>query len=327
VAVFALATVAAFGVPLAGLPTLPSRAAAVPAPSGSAEPEFGDRFWKHWGDGRAELAGYDLTFPRYGAPRMGTAVAIFVTETFSHALRVKADPGRHPRADEFPVLKLNLVRDFATGIYDYNLMTSAFVALERRDGRPAGAVTKLSFSSQEWCGNVYAQALFDAGSARVTSHSYFDGEADQERRVAVPAGAVCEDALLVWARGLAAPLLGPGESRRVPIVRSLAVSRLTHVPFALDTAVLSRAASPERVRVPAGSIECDVYRAEITGGRSWTIHVERAEPHRIVAWRTAAGEEGRLRAADRIAYWRANGPDGVALLPKLGLTPRPPHTP
>ncbi|MFP3940527.1 MAG: hypothetical protein ACLF0P_09500 [Thermoanaerobaculia bacterium] len=41
------------------------------AQGGGAEelaPEFGDGFWEHWGDGRAELAGYDLVRPR--EPRM-----------------------------------------------------------------------------------------------------------------------------------------------------------------------------------------------------------------------------------------------------------------
>src|SRR5258708_5205492 len=77
-----------------------------------------DEFWAHWGDGKAELDGYALTQPRYGQKRAGTAVLIFVTEDFSDSLRVKADPGKHPAADVYPVLKLNFVRDFQTGIYD-----------------------------------------------------------------------------------------------------------------------------------------------------------------------------------------------------------------
>lgn len=68
-------------------------------------------FWKHWGDGQAELSGYRLIQPRYGQPRLGQAVLIFVTETFSERDRVKADPGKHPASDEFPVMKLNLKKD------------------------------------------------------------------------------------------------------------------------------------------------------------------------------------------------------------------------
>ena len=72
------------------------------------------------------MNGYRLVQPRYGAKRAGTAVLIYVTEDFSDSLRVKADPGKHPASDVYPVLKLNAVRDFQTGIYDYNVMTSVF---------------------------------------------------------------------------------------------------------------------------------------------------------------------------------------------------------
>ena len=57
---------------------------------------FGKPFWNQWGDGRAELAAYDLTIPRYGEVRKGLAVSIVIPETFSSALRVKADRGKHP---------------------------------------------------------------------------------------------------------------------------------------------------------------------------------------------------------------------------------------
>src|SRR5713101_837527 len=174
--------------------------ASVPAPLGSS-PVFGEEFWKRWGDGKGEVSGYDLTFPRYGELRKGVAVVVFVTETFSNSARVKSDPGKHPKSDEFPVMKLNLVQDFSTGIYDYNLLTSAFVALAPVNGRPAGSATKVSFSSQEWCGHVYAQVLFDAHYARFTSHSYFDSEADSSASLELPNGALSEDALLAWARG------------------------------------------------------------------------------------------------------------------------------
>ena len=176
-------------------------------------PAYGPEFWDHWGDGQAELAGYELTYSRYGEPRSGTAVAIFVTETFSGARHVKHESGGGPDADVFQVLKLNLVQDFPTGIYDYNLMTSAFVALEPRLGRPAGSPAKISFSSQEWCGQVYAQVRFEHDGLRLDSHSYFDGEADRELPLDYPADGLAEDTLPVWARGLAAPALAPGTSR------------------------------------------------------------------------------------------------------------------
>jgi hypothetical protein len=318
--IHAFAVAAAVAGALLGRPT--------PAPCAPAAPalEFGDAFWRHWGDGRAEIDSYDLVFPRYGEPRQGVAVAVYVTETFANTPRVKSDPGRHPATEEFPVLKLNLVRDFPTGIYDYNVMTSTFVALAPVNRRPAGSTTKVSFSSQEWCGNVYAQLLFDDGRARHTLHSYFDGEADRDEPLTVPNDAVTEDALLVWARGLATPLLAPGESRRVSLVRSLLVARLRHQPVAVERATLSRDRSAVRVTVPAGTFDTDVLRAAI-GARTWIFHVERAAPRRVVQWQTGDGERARLVKSDRVAYWQMNAARDISELGRIGLAPRPPRTP
>lgn len=314
IAAFALLTSCVTAAPPA------AKSGLVPA---APSPAYGDAFWKHWGDGRAELAAYDLETPRYGEPRRGVAVAIFVTETFSSSLRVKADPGKHPKSDEFPVLKLNLVQDFATGIYDYNLMTSAFVALEPVNGRPAGAPTKVSFSAQEWCGQAYGQLLFDSAGARYTSHSYFDGEADQSAELPVPPGAVSEDALLVWARGLAYPAVTAGDSVVAPLARSLRESRLLHRSESVANATFSRASAHESVTVPAGTFECERSEVRVAGGRMWRFFTEAAAPQRVVRWECSDGEHAELLGSDRLEYWKLNAPGGESYLSRLGLKPRP----
>lgn len=293
----------------------------------AGEPVFDRAFWGHWGDGQAELSSYDLVMPRYGQPRRGTAVAIFVTETFSDLLRVKADPGKHPPADQFPVMKLNLMRDFPTGVYDYNLMTSAFVALAARDGRPAGATTKVSFGSQEWCGHVYQQALFDRAGVRYQSHSYFDGEADQSGTMDYPSDGVAEDSLLLWARGLAWPTVEPGREVSVPVLRSLTSARLNHVPLAWLAAKLRRSAQVVDVAVPAGTFKANVCEVQIENERSWTIYVEESEPRRILKWETSDSQKAELIATARLKYWEMNGAGFESALEKLGLQPRPPRTP
>ena len=282
-------------------------------------PGFNDTFWEHWGDGYAELAGYELTFPRYGAFRSGTAVLIFVTETFSMADRVKADPGEHPPRDEIPVMKVNVVQDFPTGIYDYNMMTSSFVALVPQQGRPAGYPLKVSFSSQEWCGNVYSQLLFDDERLRGQLHSYFDGEADQTYMLEYPENGISADALWFWARQLAAPTLRPGESQELPVLGSLAMSRLAHEPLRWHSARLSRADTPTSLSVPAGDFEVEAYTAALENGPTYTFHVEVAAPHRIVRWETSTGERGDLKGSDRLKYWELHDPGGRALLSNLGL--------
>lgn len=293
---------------------------------GLAPLAVGDAFWSHWGDGRAEIATYDLVLPRYGERRQGTAVAVFVTEPFLESARVKADrPGKS--GDSFQVVKLNLVKDFQTGVYDYNTMLSAFVSLEDVAGRPAGTPAKLSFSSQEWCGHVYHQVLFDRDGLRETLHSYFEGEADREGRLARPADGIAEDTLYLWARGLAAPALAPGESRNVSVLRSLQDARFMHRDLDWSEATLSRAERPSTVEVPAGSFEADRYTAEIEGGLRWTFDVEHAAPHRLLRWERSGGERGELVAVDRMPYWNLHDNADVDALDRIGLTPRPPRTP
>nr|MCU0229429.1 hypothetical protein [Bryobacterales bacterium] len=227
VGVLALLLVGCEAKPGAGAGQPPGPVAPTSAPTGGkanvedSPGRYDAAFWKVWGDGQAELAGYSLRTMRYGQPREGTAVTIFVTEPFSNEARVKADAGKHSPADEFPVMKLNLMEDFPTGIYDYNVMTSVFVALRAVNGRPAGRATKISFSAQEWCGQVYQQLLFDESKVRSTLHSYFDGEGDASSELPAPRDGISEEELLFWARGMAAPFLNPGESRSLPLLGSL----------------------------------------------------------------------------------------------------------
>ncbi|MGH7214910.1 MAG: hypothetical protein ACREIT_09120 [Tepidisphaeraceae bacterium] len=294
-----------------------------------AAASFDAAFDRYWGDQKGELAGYDLLAPRYGELRQGVAVTIFVTEPFSNSARVKADPGKHPPQDEFPVMKLNLVEDFPTGIYDYNLMTSVFIALKPINGLPVGSPTKVSFSAQEWCGQVYHQLLFDGFDKGIhsTRHSYFDGEADADENLPHPRDGISEDALLHWARGLAEPFMKPGESRKVQLLRSAKNARLRHQPLDWTRATLRRQAKSETIEVPAGRFECEVRTVDSEGNGRWTFHVERAHPHRLVEWRHTDGTDAKLLASHRLTYWQMHGQGFEKELEKLGLTPRPPRTP
>ena len=291
-------------------------------------PSFETTFWSHWGDGKAELCGYELSIPRYGQLRSGTAVAIFVTEDFSEQLRVKADPGKHDASRVYPVLKLNLVEDFPTGIYDYNLMTSAFVALAPHAGRPAGATSKISFSSQEWCGQVYQQMLFYKDRVEFSSHSYFDGEADRSQSLRLDGPSIAEDSLPIWARGLAWPLVAPGESVRVSMLRSAKHMRLSHREPEFVDVILKREAEPTRLRLGDGEQAAQLSIVTTTEGvvlaRYWT---ELKTPQRILRWELASGESALLIQSTRLAYWNLNAPGGERHLQELGLTPRPLRTP
>jgi len=95
---------------------------------------------------------------------------IYVTEDFLPNDQVKAD---RPSKENIPVLKLNATKKFNTGIYPYSIMQSVFYPVA--DNTHA---IKVSCSMQEWCGHVYAQ-LNNRKKYDILSHSYFEGEADQ----------------------------------------------------------------------------------------------------------------------------------------------------
>ena len=281
---------------------------ALAAPAGAAD------FWKHWGDGRAEVNAYELTQPRYGETRSGTAVLIFVTEDFSDRLRVKADPGNHPESDVHPVLKLNAVRAFRTGIYDYNVMTSTFLRVAR--GWP---VAKVSFSSQEWCGHVWHQLIPRGDEIEGVIHSYFDGEADGTELVESPEGGMLEDALPVVLRGWKGEILKPGESRTVPFLPSLLHSRLRHEPLVWTSARITRSAETSEVTVPAGRFEVTIYTVEVDDGRELTFAIEAALPWRLVRQTGPGGEELALKGSERLPYWQLNRNGDEKHLEDIGL--------
>ncbi|HSQ61344.1 MAG TPA: hypothetical protein VLT84_13130 [Acidobacteriota bacterium] len=290
-------------------------------------PAAGPSFESVWQDGRAELCGYRYAVTRYGERRGGQAVAIYVTEPFSERRRVKLDDPAASPGDAFEALKLNLVRDFQTGIYDYNTMSSLFV--RSSDFIPA----KISFSSSEWCGNVYEELRFDRDAVRQSIRSYFEGES-ADRSLEAPRGGVPEENLHVLLRGLRGDFLRPGETRRVPFLPSAFARRLAHSAAAWGSAVIERAARTETVRVPAGSFQADRYTVRASDGREGRYWIESAPPRRVLRWTwTGAPRDARmtgdgaesaeLTGSERLPYWRLHGTGDEAALRRLGLDPLP----
>lgn len=279
-----------------------------------------DGFWERWGDGRAEVAGYTLEQRRYGQVRTGEAVLITVTETFTRGQRVKSDGGHD---DEYPVLKLNEVRDFQTGIYDYNVMTSTFLPLSGE--LPRGLPTKLSFSMQEWCGHVYEQLLFDPVSggvqARHGGHSYFDGEGDRQQVLTLPEGAITADALPMLVRGLVGELVQPGESIERPVLPRLQDLRMQHEELGFRSARIHRGEAVETLQVPAGSFQVESWTVEL-GELRTTYRVATAAPHHLVSWSRSDGERGELTGVSRRRYWQEHDEGHEELRGELGLPQR-----
>ncbi|MUP45520.1 septum formation inhibitor Maf [Gramella sp. BOM4] len=132
--------------------------------------QLSEEFKKYWFAGQAEITSYDLKQSRYGEIRDGEAVLIFVTEDFLPDQQVKAN-SQDP--ENTSVLKLNYTKNFLTGIYPYHIMQSTFFPLDGQEH-----ALKVSASIQEWCGQVYMQ-LNNRDDFAITSHSYFQDEADE----------------------------------------------------------------------------------------------------------------------------------------------------
>lgn len=282
-------------------------------------------FWNYWGDGKAELASYELEYTRYGEQRAGTAVLVFVTEDFSRRTRVKATPDESAR-NRFPVMKLNVVKDFPTGVYDYNLMQTAFVQLAEVDRRPIGLPQKATFTSQEWCGHGFARYLFERKKVRFVQHSYFDGVGDREDVLHYPGQFLSEDTVLLWARGLAAPLLGPGESQLVNFLSSLEEVQIYHEKPYWKRVTIARSEEKTVVATNLGEIESETLEVKLGTELLWRIMVESAKPHRILGWRSRFGESAQMIALTRMPYWNMKSLKDEHHLARLGLTPRAKRT-
>ena len=274
-------------------------------------------FWQHWGDGSAEVNGYQLEQPRYGQTRPGEAVLVFVTETFTAKQRVKSDGG-HP--DEFPVIKLNEIRDFQTGVYDYNTMTSSFVRLDGR--QRIGLPEKVSFSMQEWCGHVWEQWAIDAQNWHRIGHSYFDGEADVDIRSEVPNHTVFEDTLPIFVRGLAGPWLEEGQTQSIQFIPTALHSRIRHQDPRPIPATIQRLPETQKRTTPAGEFQVTVWQVQTGGTLLAEYAVEVAAPHRLIQWRASDGGTATLTGGTRLKYWQHAQQGDEALRKTLGLPAR-----
>jgi hypothetical protein len=282
----------------------------------SADPDF----WSHWGDGQAEVSSFRVSSPRYGESRSGNDVLIFVTEDFGVKSQVKVDRAM-PSGQKVAVLKLNHVRKFVTGIYDYALMNSVFIPLAnwKLGGKQfqAGFPIKVSYSSTEWCGNYYQQLNSRPNGLELETHSYFDGEADSTQTLVLPEASgggesLSEDSLLIRVRELQAEL----PEGKYKLLTSLMYSRLARA------SVSWQAAEVRHISNHTHGPNTKVFEI-VLPGRTHTIVVGDTYPRPILGW-TVAYSDGKLEQAElltrlRTAYWDKKSLTDEGLRKKLKL--------
>ncbi len=268
-------------------------AALAPAAQRGGSP---DAAWRHaalWDDGKAEFSAYEVTWRRYGQLYPGRVLLILVKEPWAPDLNVKADT---PRPTGFDVLKLNHVRDVATGIYTYHQMGSIYF---RRD---TAALVKIATTSSEACG--VSTALMVEG--RLQTHSYFDGQGDRVQPY--PALAVPVDGLPALLRDY----VRGDVPETLEVFPKLMMGRFASLEP--QTYRLSRREGAS-VDVPAGRFA--VVEILLRGdGDEMTYAFEASAPHRLVRYQHANGTEYRLAKSERLAYWGMHDPGDEAWVPE-----------
>ncbi|MCB9265129.1 MAG: hypothetical protein H6558_08910 [Lewinellaceae bacterium] len=275
-----------------------------------SQPKLGD----YWYQGEAEISRYELAQNRYAGIHPGEAVLVFVTEDFLTDKEVKNENYSNPNST--PVLKMNMIRKFPTGLYSYVIMTSVFTPTKVKD---FPQTLKVATTTQEWCGHTYQQVNFRNGKYKNTLHSYFENEADQITEVDY---AILEDELYNRIR-MNPEGLPTGKLKVLP---STVITRLLHLPFepVEAEASLSDYSGPDfsgeglrvyTLRYPALS-------------RTLEIVFHSKAPFIIEGWTDAypsiMDKKVRKSVARRThtiksAYWKKNGREDYALREKLGL--------
>ena len=263
-------------------------------------------FNDYWYSGSAELTGYQLELNRYGEVRNGHAVMVFVTEPFSAEKQVKLDyPNQAAEGDNISVLKLNALRKFTTGVYDYSMMNSVFtpVSLDKHPN-----TLKVTCSSQDWCGQSFTQLNYRESGYQLQEFSYFESEGDKSKNLG---DALLEDEIFTRLRLNPASL--PTES--VELIPSLFFSRIAHVKLKPKKARISFKSEKE------ASTQCIIEYLHLD--RTVKIDFGSEFPHEILSWEEIDNGKTTVRATKaksiRSPYWDRNAKKYEYLRDSLGI--------
>lgn len=274
-----------------------------------------EKFSAYWYAGEAELSRYALQQMRYGEKRNGELMLIYVTEDFLPERQVKDESGQE---GAIKILKLNSVKKFETGIYDYSVMGSTFTPI---DYRRFPYTLKSTFSSQDWCGQVFSQLNLRERTLSYQLRSYFEQEGDVDTTLA--ATYFEED---VWTRMRIEPQMLPlGEIDMIPAQEFL---RLRHAPF---KAYKANAVLLLQVGDQKAPEERYVYRIEFPElDRTVEWICESEFPFKILSWEERIkNRDGQIETTSaeltnsiKNSYWQRNSNADSALRDTLQLNYR-----
>jgi len=279
------------------------------------ENQSSDRFNQYWYQGKAELNAYDLQQARYGELRRGEAVLIFVTEDFLIDSQVKKE--REVKEAGTSVLKLNFLRKFTTGIYDYSMMNSVFQPIHQNQFLPP---LKMTTSSQDWCGHSWMQLNRNSSGFDLKLFSYFQAEGDQS--IQLDDEVLIEDAF--WNQLRINPDQIPKGERMV--LPGSHYFRFSHRELKPYQAVITVEKAPRKNYPNTKSFSVNYPELD----RLLTIFYQADFPHQIIAWeeRRASGfgdsakrmtTTATLKSDVKTSYWSQNKTEDASWRDSLKL--------
>ena len=226
---------------------------------------------------------------RYGEIRDGEVVLVFVTEPFSLSKQVKLDYPKKAGNDNVSVMKLNRVRKFNTGIYDYSIITSTFTPI---NAKKYPFTLKASTSIQEWCGHTFTQLNLGDTAYNFKQFSYFESDGDEEKTIKK---ALLEEDLMTRIR------INKGQlpEGKIDLIPSTIYSRFNYKKMDVEKAIISKTTTNNTF----------VYKIAYQSiDRTISIDVEKEFPYKILGWSeddgTGLTTTATLKASSNEPYWK-----------------------
>jgi hypothetical protein len=275
-------------------------------------------FHSYWHNHGAEITRFELEQSRYGEIHPGHAILIFVTEPFLPDIHVKSDY-KSSREKSIPVLKLNFIKKFNTGIYDYSMMKSVFTPVPT-EKQQYSKTLKVSTTRQDWCGHVYLQYNLEDDHYKVKQYSYFEKEGD--KTITIPSVHLEDE---IWTRIRTAPETLPlGKIKMIP-GSFFATLRMIEPGAESAFAELTHPQEGDR----GGVSQYTVMYPSLQ--RTLSIRFNRNFPYDILSWSetypSGSGKNAKVLTTNAqrthavmTDYWNKNSVKDLELRKELGLT-------
>ncbi len=238
----------------------------------------------YWGDGKAEFSIYGADIVRYGEPRPTEVVHILVREPMDPKQFVK--PEGQPRADAFPVLKMNQILHVPTGLYVYQQMHSSFWRVDNSQ------LAKFSLTSNDSCGNTYKEARRNGDTFTYDYRTYWDGMASGTDNVKPPANGFFYDEL-------------PWLVRTIDFSKPTGEFEIQLAGSSINSKKDTFAFAPAKVSFASDNKRFINVNLKHAGGTDEFV-LDRDPPHLMREWKAADGSRLKMKRNLKVDYWNYN---------------------